>query len=105
MNLRRPIPFLMLTLLLAGAGACDHIGAHFSKEESAKEDSSKTGSSEGSSYSEAERTREMEEKAEDINRQAEDLRNMEGSDQDKIDAYNKMQQDQQELSSQGEGGN
>jgi hypothetical protein len=103
MNLRRSFPFLMLTLLLVGAGACEQVSSHFSKKHG-----SKAGSSEGGSYSaEAERTREMEEKAEDINRQAEDLRNMEGSDQDKIDAYNKMQESQQELNSmaEGEGGN
>ena len=101
MNLRRPLPLFLLTLLLAGTWSCDHLSSHLSKD-----DSSKTSSSQSSSgSSEADRTREMEDKAADIDRQAEDLRNMEGSDQDKIDAYNKLQQDQQDLSSTAEGGN
>ena len=102
MNLRRPLSLFLLTLLLVGTSACDHVKSHFSKDDSSKEASS---SEESSSSSEAERTSEMEDKAEDIQRQAEDLKTMEGSDQDKIDAYNKLQQSQQELSSESEGGN
>ena len=106
MNLRRPLSLFLLALLLVGTSACDHVKSHFSKNDSSKEASSEEDSSEdSSSSSEADRTSEMEDKAEDINQQAEDLRNMEGSDQDKIDAYNKMQQDQQELSESSEGGN
>jgi hypothetical protein len=102
MNLRRPLSLFLLALLLVGTSACDHVKTHFSKDDSSKEASS---SEESSSSSEADRTSEMEDKAEDIQRQAEDLKTMEGSDQDKIDAYNKMQQDQQELSESSEGGN
>jgi hypothetical protein len=102
MNLRRPLSLFLLALLLVGASACDHVKSHFSKDDSSKKASS---SEESSSSSEADRTSEMEDKAEDIQRQAEDLKTMEGSDQDKIDAYNKMQQDQQELSESSEGGN
>ena len=99
MNLRRPLSLSLLTLLLAGTSACDRLSGHLSKDDSSKPSSSQ----ESSVSSEAERTREMEEKAADINRQAEDLRNMEGSDQDKIDAYNKLQQDQQDLNAMSEG--
>lgn len=102
MNLRRPLPFFLLTLLLAGSWSCDHLKSHFVKNDSRKTASPQQDSS---SYSEADRTREMEQKADDINRQAEDLKNMEGSDQDKIDAYNKLQQSQQDLNAQSEGGN
>ncbi len=101
MNLRRPLSLSLLTLLLAGTWACDHVSSHFSKNDSSKPSSSQ----ESSVATEADRTREMEEKAADINRQAEDLKTMEGSDQDKIDAYNKMQQDQQNLNATAEGGN
>lgn len=104
MNLRRPLSLFLLALLLVGTGACDHVKNHFSKD-TAKKDSP---AAEGSGYTESARTSEMEDKAADIDRQAQDLQTMEGSDQDKIDAYNKMQQDQQELNSMSEssgGGN
>lgn len=97
MNLRRPLAFFLLTLLLAGTWACDRVSAHFSKE------GSSGASKESSGSVEAERTREMENKAAEIERHAEDLKTMEGSDQDKIDAYNKLQQEQQELNSMSEG--
>lgn len=90
MNPRRPLPLFLLTLLLVSASACDRLTVSVEKQ--------------GSGSVEAERTREMEDKAAEINRQAEDLRTMEGSDQDKIDAYNKLQQSQQELNSMSEGG-
>ncbi len=102
MNLRRPLSLFLLALLLVGTSACDRVTTHFSKDDSSKKASS---SEESSSSSEADRTSEMEDKAAEIDRQAQDLQTMEGSDQDKIDAYNKMQQDQQELSESSEGGN
>ncbi len=93
MSPRRPLSLLqslLLTLfLLMGTWACDRVSVSVDKS---------------SSTTETERTSEMENKAAEIERQAEDLRNMEGSDQDKIDAYNKLQQSQQELSSMSEGG-
>ena len=105
MNLRRPLSLFLLALLLVGTGACDRVKNHFSKEDSSTKDSSTT---EGSGYTESARTSEMEDKAAEIDRQAQDLQTMEGSDQDKIDAYNKLQQEQQELNSMSEsseGGN
>lgn len=90
MNPRRPLPLFLLTLLLVSTWACDRMSVSVEKQ--------------GSGSVEAERTREMEEKAAEIERQAEDLRTMEGSEQDKIDAYNKLQQEQQELNSMSEGG-
>ena len=100
MSPRRPLSllqsFLLTLLLLAGTWACDRVSVTLSKDDHARE---------GSGSVEAERTSEMENKAAEIERQAEDLRNMEGSDQDKIDAYNKLQQEQQELNSMSEGGN
>lgn len=50
-----------------------------------------------SSTEEAERTRKMEEKAAEIERHAEEIRNMQGTDQEKIDAVNRLEQERREL--------
>lgn len=55
--------------------------------------------------SEAQRTREMERKAQDINRQADEIKNMQGSEQEKIDAVNRLDQQRQDLATQSGGGN
>ena len=49
------------------------------------------------SSGEAEKTRRMEEKAAEIQRKEEELRNMQGTDQEKIDAANAIEKDRQEL--------
>jgi hypothetical protein len=54
------------------------------------------------SSSEAQRTQEMEKKAKDIEQQARDLQNMQGTEQEKIDAANKIEQQRQELNRQSE---
>lgn len=51
----------------------------------------------GTSTSEAEKTRKMEEKAAEIRRMEDDLRNMQGTDQEKIDAANKIDEARREL--------
>jgi hypothetical protein len=48
--------------------------------------------------SEAERTRRMEEKAAEIERLAEEIRTMEGTEQEKIDAMNRLEEKRRELS-------
>ncbi len=53
--------------------------------------------------SEAQRTQEMEKKAKDIDQQARDLQNMQGTEQEKIDAVNKIEQQRQDLARQSEG--
>jgi hypothetical protein len=50
-----------------------------------------------STSDEAERTRRMEEKAAEIERRAEEIRNMEGSEQEKIDALNRLEAERREL--------
>jgi hypothetical protein len=92
MNLRRPLPLLLLSLLLAGAWSCDrtHGGPPVRTE--------------GAGSAEAEHTREMEAKAAELERRAEEIKTMEGSDQDKIDAVNKLEQDRQELNDSADGG-
>jgi hypothetical protein len=98
MSPRRPLSLLQSLLLslflLVGTWACDRVSVSTSKDDHAPQ---------GHGSVEAERTSEMEDKAAEIERQAENLKSMEGSDQDKIDAYNKLQQSQQELNSMSEG--
>jgi hypothetical protein len=91
---RRPWTALsILTLLLALSWGCQLPGG-----------SSGTASDSSSAGDEAERTREMEEKAAEIERRAEEIRTMEGSDQDKIDAVNQLERDRRELERMQEGG-
>lgn len=59
--------------------------------------SSPTGSSTGSSTAEAEKTRRMEEKAAEIERLAEEIRHMQGTEQEKIDAMNRLEAERREL--------
>lgn len=49
------------------------------------------------SSSEAEKTRKMEEKAAEIRRKEEEIRNMQGTEQEKIDAYNELEKERREL--------
>jgi TolA-binding protein len=59
--------------------------------------SSGPSSSQAGSSSETEKTRKIEEKAAEIDRHAEELRNMQGSEQEKIDAMNRLDQERREL--------
>ena len=49
------------------------------------------------SQSEAERTRKIEEKAAEIERHAQEIQNMTGTEQEKIDAVNRLEQERREL--------
>lgn len=55
------------------------------------------------SSSEAERTKKIEAKAAEIERMAEDIQNMTGTEQEKIDAMNKLEQARRELNEMQEG--
>lgn len=55
--------------------------------------------------SEAERTRQIEEKAAEIAQMEEDLRNMEGTEQEKIDAMNRIEEKRRELMEMQESSN
>lgn len=59
--------------------------------------STSTPSATTTSSSEAEKTRKMEEKAAEIRRKEEEIRNMQGTEQEKIDAYNQLEKERQEL--------
>jgi hypothetical protein len=89
---RRPLSWLVLSLLallLPVAWGCDKLSGG--------------SSSGGGSAKEAEKTHEMEEKAKEIDRKAEEVRNMDGTEQEKIDAANSVDQERREAQESGNG--
>jgi len=95
-RLRRPLPFFtfaLLILLLPLAWGCQPGGSAAAPEAGA-----------ASTSEEAERTRAMEEKAAEIERKAEEIRNMTGTEQEKIDAVNALDEERRELQRMSEGG-
>ncbi|HVG07215.1 MAG TPA: hypothetical protein VNM67_05880 [Thermoanaerobaculia bacterium] len=62
------------------------------------------GTAASSSSSEGERTRRIEEKAASIARREEEIRNMQGTEQEKIDAVNQLEQERRELMEMQESG-
>jgi hypothetical protein len=95
-GMRHPWTILsILALLFALSSGCQLPGG--SSSSGAASESSAGGD-------EAERTRQMEEKAAEIERRAEEIRNMEGSDQEKIDALNELDRERRELERMQEGG-
>ena len=88
---RWPLPFLF-PLLLSATWGCN-----------LPPSGSTSSSTDSSSSSEAERTRKMEEKAAEIERHAEEIRNMQGTEQEKIDAMNRLEQERRELNEMQEG--
>jgi len=90
---RRPLSWLalsFLTLLLPMAWGCDKLSGG--------------GSSAGSgSAKEADKTHEMEQKAAEIDRKSEEVRNMDGTEQEKIDAANSLDQERREAQESGNG--
>jgi hypothetical protein len=97
-RVRRPLPWLLLALLTLlpaiTLGACQMPGSSSGAAPAAG----------ASSSEEAERTRAMEEKAAEIERRAEEIRNMEGTEQEKIDAVNALDEERRELQRMQEGG-
>jgi len=89
---RRSLSWLVPGLLLLFAlGACKVLPG------SGSGSSSSSTATATPSSSESEKTRKIEEKAAEIQRHEEDLRNMTGTDQEKIDAANKIDQERREL--------
>jgi TolA-binding protein len=62
------------------------------------------GTESASSESQAERTRRIEEKAAAIARREEEIRNMQGTEQEKIDAVNELERERRELMEMQESG-
>jgi hypothetical protein len=99
-RVRRPLPWLPLTLLLLlpAVWGCDKLPG------SSGASGSTGASAAAGSAGEAERTRAMEEKAAEIERMAEEIRTMEGSEQEKIDAVNRLDEARRELERMQEDG-
>jgi TolA-binding protein len=83
---RRPLWLTLSLLLLSVSWGC----------QMPQSDPAATGT-ETASSDEAERTRKMEEKAAEIERMAEEIRTMEGTELEKIDAANRLEQARREL--------
>ncbi|MDP9121945.1 MAG: hypothetical protein M3O15_11380 [Acidobacteriota bacterium] len=97
---RRPLLYLWTLLVVATASLA---ACHRHQPASpAAGVSSTSGSSTTGTTSQAQRTRDMEDKAKEMNRQAGDIQNMQGTEQEKIDAVNKLEQQRQDLSNQAE---
>jgi hypothetical protein len=60
-----------------------------------------SGAQDAGAQSQAERTRAMEEKAREIDKKAAEIQNMQGTEQEKIDAVNKLEQERQDLNKMG----
>ena len=86
-RVRRPLPWLVLSLvLIVPSWSCNLPQAGPSTEESAN-----------TAADQAERTRKMEALAADIQRKEQEIQNMQGSEQDKIDAVNELDRMRREL--------
>jgi hypothetical protein len=83
-------PFLLLLMLLLAFGC---------QMPSSSPPAASTG---GGSTAEAEKTQKMEEKAAEYQRHAEEVRTMEGTEQEKIDAMNSLDQERRELNEMSE---
>lgn len=89
----RILSFLSALLLLAALAGCQH---------RLPDAAPAADSSSNSATSEAERTREMERKAADLDKRTEDLKTMTGTDQEKIDAANQIDKERRELAEQAD---
>jgi hypothetical protein len=85
----------LLVLAVAAGAGCRRQGAApaAATGESAAQDAG--------AQSQAERTRAMEEKAREIDKKAAEIQNMQGTEQEKIDAVNKLEQERQDLNKMG----
>jgi hypothetical protein len=89
-RVRRPLSWSILSLLALLLPVCWGCRMPSSSPSSGSASSS-------SSSEEAERTRKMEEKAAEIDRKAEEIRNMQGTDEEKAEAVNKLDAERREL--------
>jgi len=93
-----------LAAILALAGCGRHAATTGTAPADATAAAPGDSSSQGGSYqSETERTRAMEAKARELDQKAAEIQNMQGTEQEKIDAVNKLEQERQELNRMGDG--
>jgi hypothetical protein len=95
---RAMLPALAILGLLAASAltGCKRQTAATSTAESADE-----AAPAARGQSQAERTKAMEEKARELDRKAAEIQTMQGTDQEKIDAVNKLEQERQDLNRTG----
>lgn len=97
---RRPLPFISLLVVMLPAvtalGGCRHHQAAAPPAQAADD-----GAPGATRWSEAERTKAMEEKARQLDQKAAEIQSMQGTEQEKIDAVNKLEQERQELNKTG----
>jgi TolA-binding protein len=95
-RVRRPLSWLVLSLLVlvSVSWACQ-----------VPSSTPPSGSASSESSSEAERTRKMEEKAAEIERKAAEIQNMQGTEQEKIDAVNDLERERREFQEMQDSGN
>jgi hypothetical protein len=85
------IAVMLVAMAVAGCGR--HSGGSAAQGDAAAQ---------GTDYqSQAERTKAMEAKAKELDQKAADIQNMQGTEQEKIDAVNKLEQERQELNKTG----
>jgi hypothetical protein len=82
----------LLALLLPVAWGCDRLGGSSGSGAAAPAGSS----------AEAEKTKRMEEKKADIERKSEEVRNMQGTDQEKLDAMNSLDAERRAFNDQAD---
>jgi TolA-binding protein len=92
--------WVAMTALL-GAGLLAVLGLAGCERHAAAPAQASGEAAEGAPQSQAERTKAMEEKAREMDQKAADIQNMQGTEQEKIDAVNKLEQERQELNKQG----
>lgn len=83
---------LLVLILLPGAWGCE-----------SPPSSSTVETEDAGSTDEAERTRKMQELAAEIERDAEEIRTMEGTEEEKLEALNRLEEKRQELNDLAEG--
>ena len=97
----RILSLLSTVLLLAALAGCQK-HPQDAAPANASDASASSSSTSSSTTSEAERTHEMERKAADLDKRAEDLKTMTGTDQEKIDAANQIDKERRELAEQAD---
>jgi hypothetical protein len=97
---RRPLPLIaLLVVLLPAVTALSGCRRHQAAAPPAQTgDEAAQGATR---WSEAERTKAMEEKARQLDQKAAEIQSMQGTEQEKIDAVNKLDQERQELNKTG----
>jgi hypothetical protein len=95
-RVRRPSSWLVLSLLAVLLGLVP--GCRMPSSSPSASSGAGSGSSEA-----AEKTKRMEEKSAEIEKHAEEVRNMQGTDQEKIDAMNSLDQERRELNDMDQG--